>query len=101
MTSNTVNDGSASNNLPSAKIYQFPIHNKQVRQDRETIMASLLDMKLITTEESLAFIIPPLLDAMFAAGYQLHNEFHIKFLTGLLRAMFYDHFCLDDPILEF
>lgn len=98
MTSNTVAEEIQPH---SADIIQFPRSFTITSQDPSEILANLAEMKVVSVEEVLGFVVPTFFETLMQAGFSIDDDQLNTLLVGVTRAIMYRHYNLHHPLSDF
>jgi hypothetical protein len=65
------------------------------------VVGNVLEMKIASAEMALAFVVDTLFDDITNAGFKLHDERLTELAIANIRAIMYQHFGLEHPLITF
>lgn len=101
MSSNTALNQTASIETVKSNIIPFPKMNTNLNHDPAEIMLNLVEMKLISVEDVLGFIIPTFFEALLQAGFEIDDDRLNNLLVAVTRAIMYKHYNIQHPLHSF
>jgi hypothetical protein len=85
----------------SAEVISFPRSYTLTSQNPEDILANLLEMKVVSVEEVMSFVVPTFFETLLMAGFTADDDRLNTLLVGVTRAIMYRHYNLRHPLSDF
>ena len=89
------------NTSHTAEIIAFPRPNTILTKSPEEIQARLVERKMDSIDDALAFLVPPIFESLTSIGFGVKDDRKAQVVIEGLRAIMYDHYGLHHDLTDF